>query len=135
MEAAQALQDHELQTAALTALGRCAVLAASDSADELCAAAVAIARRVGDPGLLADALLAAAGACERGQDWDGASALADEALALYRQADDPYGVAAALAEQGFYDIVHGRLERSEQRLGEASSCAGSSATTAGWSSR
>ncbi|HEY6886936.1 MAG TPA: hypothetical protein VI300_04125, partial [Solirubrobacter sp.] len=68
---------------------------------------------------LADALLAAAGACERAHDWQRAGELADEALALYREADDPYGVAAALAEQGFYDMVHGRLERSELRLGEA----------------
>jgi hypothetical protein len=80
---------------------------------------VAIARRVGAPGVVADALLAAAGACERAHDWQRAGELADEALALYRDADDPYGVAAALAEQGFYDMVHGRLERSEQRLGEA----------------
>jgi len=63
--------------------------------------------------------LASAGACERAQDWQAAAAVADEALALYRKAGDPYGMAAALAEQGFYDMVHGRLERSEQRLGEA----------------
>ena len=89
------------------------------AAGELCEAAVAVARRVGAPGPLADALLALAGACERAQDWERAGRIADEALALYREAGDPYGVAAALGEQGFYDIVHGRLERSEQRLGEA----------------
>jgi hypothetical protein len=32
---------------------------------------------------------------------------------------DPYGAAWALAEQGWYDMVHGHLEESEQRLGEA----------------
>ncbi len=32
---------------------------------------------------------------------------------------DPYGAAWALAEQGWYDMVHGRLDESEQRLGEA----------------
>src|SRR6478736_5748576 len=45
--------------------------------------------------------------------------MADEAIALYREAGDPYGIATALGEQGFYDIVHGRLERAEQRLSEA----------------
>ena len=63
--------------------------------------------------------MAQAGACERAQEWQRAADIVDEALALYREAGDPYGVAAALGEQGFYDIVHGRLERSEQRLSEA----------------
>ena len=76
-------------------------------------------RRWAIPDSLADALLDAAGACERAQEWERAAELADEALALYREAGDLYGVAGALGEQGFYDIVHGRLERSEQRLGEA----------------
>ena len=71
------------------------------------------------PAILADALLALAGAFERAEAWDRAAAIADEALALYREAGDPYGVAAALGEQGFYDMVHGRLERSEHRLSEA----------------
>jgi predicted ATPase/DNA-binding SARP family transcriptional activator len=119
LEAARELADVALEATALTALGRCAVLTASPSAIERCAGAVTLARRVGAPGLLADALLAAAGACERTQDWQRAAELVDEALSLYREADDPYGVAAALAEQGFYDMVHGRLERSELRLGEA----------------
>ena len=95
------------------------MLTADPSATGLCEAAVDVARRVGEPGLLADALLALAGACERAQEWERAAAIADEALALYREAGDPYGVAAALGEQGFYDMVHGRLERSEQRLSEA----------------
>ena len=95
------------------------MLIADPSAAELCEAAVAVARRVGAAGPLADALLALAGACERAQDWQRAAAIADEALALYREAGDPYGVAGALGEQGFYDMVHGRLERSEQRLSEA----------------
>ena len=117
---ARALGRPALEAAALTALGRRAVLIADPSAAERCARPPStVARRVGDPGLLADALLALAGACERAQDWERAAALADEALALYREAGDPYGVAAALGEQGFYDMVHGRLERSEQRLGEA----------------
>jgi hypothetical protein len=80
---------------------------------------VDVARRLGEPGPLADALLALAGARERARDWHGAAQLADEGQALYRIAGDDYGVAAALAEQGFYDMVHGRLERSEHRLGEA----------------
>jgi len=116
---ARELGEDELEAAALTALGRRAVLIADPAAGGLCEAAVAVARRVGTPGPLADALLASAGACERAQDWQAAAAVADEALALYRKAGDPYGMAAALAEQGFYDMVHGRLERSEQRLGEA----------------
>jgi len=95
------------------------VLTASPVAAERCADAVAIARRLGRPGPLADALLTSAGACERSRDWQRAAALADEALALYREAGDPYGIATALGEQGFYDIVHGRLERAEQRLSEA----------------
>jgi tetratricopeptide (TPR) repeat protein len=119
VELARTLADAALEAAALAARGRGAVLTASPTAAALCEEAVAVARAVGDPALLADALLTAAGARERAQDWDGASGLADEALALYREAGDLYGVAAALGEQGFYDVVHGRLDRSEQRLGEA----------------
>ena len=95
------------------------MLIADPSAAELCEAAVAVARRVGAAGPLADALLALAGACERALDWQRAAVIADEALALYREVGDLYGVAAALGEQGYYDMVHGRLERSEQRLSEA----------------
>ncbi len=119
LETARALGDEPLEAAALTALGRRAVLTADQSAPGLCEAAVEVARRLGASGPLADALLALAGARERAREWDGAARLADEALTLYRAARDDYGVAAALAEQGFYDMVHGRLERSEHRLGEA----------------
>jgi tetratricopeptide (TPR) repeat protein len=108
-----------IQAAALTALGRRAVLIADASAAELCEAAVDVARGIGTPGPLADALLALASACERTQDWRRAAELADEALVLFREAGDPYGAAGALGEQGYYDIVHGRLERAAQRLGEA----------------
>jgi hypothetical protein len=95
------------------------VLTADPEAGEQCAAAVAAARRLGVRAPLADALLASAGACERGGDWERAEQLAGEALVLYRAAGDQYGEAAALGEQGFYDLVHGRLERSERRLGAA----------------
>ena len=80
---------------------------------------MALARGLGDPALLADTVLALSGACERAEDWERAGRMADEALALYREAGDPYGIATALGEQGFYDLVHGRLERAEQRLSEA----------------
>jgi len=119
LELTQELGEPALEAQALTTLGRRAVFVADPSAGALCEAAVAIAREVGDPGLLADAVLTLASACERVQDWERAAALSDEALLLYRSAGDPYGVAAALGEQGYYDMVHGRLERSEQRLGEA----------------
>ncbi len=119
LDVARTLEDEALEAACLTALGRRAVLTAEPAAAALCEAGEAVARRVGDPGLIADALLALAGACERTTDWDRASAVADEALTLYRRAADPYGVAEALGEQGYYDIVHGRLERAEQRLSEA----------------
>jgi hypothetical protein len=85
----------------------------------LCDAAAAAACRVGDPILLGNALLMECGACERAADWERADVLAGAALALYRAADDPYGAGTALAEQGWYAMVHGRLEESEQRLGEA----------------
>jgi hypothetical protein len=45
--------------------------------------------------------------------------LAGAALALYRVAGNPYGAGTALAEQGWYAMVHGRLEEAEQRLDEA----------------
>jgi hypothetical protein len=85
----------------------------------LCDAAAAAACRVGDPILLADALLMECGACERAADWERADVLAGAALALYRVAGDPYGAGTALAQQGWYAMVHGRLEESEQRLCEA----------------
>jgi predicted ATPase/DNA-binding SARP family transcriptional activator len=119
LSAARALKDRELEAAVLTALCRRAVMIADASAVRLAESAIAVARGVGEPGVVADAVLTAAGAYERAEDWQRAAELADEALALYRDADDPYGVAGALGEQGFYDIVHGRLERAERRLSEA----------------
>ena len=116
---AQDLGDAALVAHALAALGRRAVLIDSPAAGKLCDTAVALARGLRDPALLADTVLALAGACERAEDWERAGRMADEALALYREAGDPYGIATALGEQGFYDLVHGRLERAEQRLSEA----------------
>ena len=75
--------------------------------------------------------MAQASACERAEEWERAGVLAGEAVALYREAGDPYGAATALAEQGWYDMVHGRLDMSEQR----SSCAGATVTTDASSSR
>jgi predicted ATPase/DNA-binding SARP family transcriptional activator len=112
-------REPSVEAAALASLGRRAVLVAAADAQELCEAAVTAARRVGDPILVADALVTQAGACERTQAWDRGRALAGEALELFRAAGDPYGAAWALAEQGWYDMVHGQLEDSEQRLGEA----------------
>jgi len=108
-----------VEAAALTSLGRRAVVVAAPEAAEICDEAVAAARRVGDPILVADALLIMAGACERAGAWERAGLLAGEALPLYRDAGDPYGAASALAEQGWYDLVHGRLDAAEERLGEA----------------
>ena len=119
LSAAREAMEPSVEAAALTALGRHAVLVADSDAALVCDAAVAAARGVDDPMLIADALLTSAGACERTQAWDRAHALAVEALALYRSAGDPYGAAWALAEQGWYELVHGRLEESEQRLDEA----------------
>ena len=116
---AQDLGEPALVAHVLAALGRRAVLIDKPEAIGLCEASVALARGLHDHGLLGDALLALAGAYERAEDWERAAEMADEAVACYRRADDPYGVAAALGEQGFYDMVHGRLERSDQRLGEA----------------
>ena len=116
---AQDLGQPALVAHVLAALGRRAVLIDSPDAGGLCEASVALARGLGQPGLLGDALLSQAGAFERAEEWDRAADVASEALANYRRANDPYGVAAALGEQGFYDMVHGRLDESEQRLGEA----------------
>jgi predicted ATPase/DNA-binding SARP family transcriptional activator len=119
LSAAREAREPSVEAAALTALGRRAVLVADSDAVLVCDAAVAAARGVDDPMLIADALLTSAGACERTQAWDRAHALTVEALALYRSAEDPYGAAWALAEQGWYELVHGRLEESERRLDEA----------------
>src|SRR5262249_11385282 len=77
------------------------------------------ARATGDAALVADAVLFLAGARERAKDWDRAEALAAEAFELYRAAGNPYGSATALAELGWYDVVHGRTEVAEDRLSEA----------------
>jgi predicted ATPase len=111
--------DPALEAAALSCLGRRAVLVAAPDALGICDEAVAAAERTGDPILVADALLTRAGACERAGEWERAGALAGEALVLYRRVGDPYGAATALAEQGWYDMVHGRLDSSEERLAEA----------------
>lgn len=108
-----------IEAAALAALGRRAVLLDAPEAAALCDAAVAAARIIGDPILVADALLMDAGACERAADWVRADELAGKALELYRTAGDPYGAATALAEQGWYAMVHGRLDESEWFLSEA----------------
>jgi predicted ATPase len=117
--AAREVDEPAIEAAAMVALGRCASLVRSADATSLCESALAAARRVGEPGLIADALLFLAGACERARDWERAEQLAAEALEPYRTAADPYGVAAALAELGWYDLVHGRLEQAEERLAEA----------------
>jgi predicted ATPase/DNA-binding SARP family transcriptional activator len=115
----QATREPSVEVGALAALGRRAVLVDAPEATALCHAAVTAARRVDDPILLADALLMEAGACERVAAWERAATLAGDALALYRVAGDPYGAATALAEQGWYAMVHGRLEESEELLREA----------------
>lgn len=118
---AAARQAHEVQieAAALVALGRRAVLVADANATAICERAVSVARHVGDPILIADALLTSAGACERAQAWERAGALSGEALELFRAAGDPYGAAWALAEQGWYALVHDQFAEAEQRLAEA----------------
>jgi hypothetical protein len=95
------------------------VLVADADAAAVCEAAVSLARRVDDPILIADALLTFAGACERAETWSRAHELAGEALDIYRTVGDPYGAAWALAEQGWYDMVGGRLDEAERRLDEA----------------
>ena len=119
LAAARKASEPAVEAAALAALGRRAVLVAAPDAAEICDEAVNAARRVGDPILVADALLMRAGAYERASVWERAGALTEEALVLYRTAGDPYGAASALAEQGWYDLVHGRLDASEERLAQA----------------
>jgi len=118
-EAAREAARPEVEAAALAAQSRRAVLVAAPDAAAACDRAVTAAREVGDPILVADALLMQAGACERSQEWERAAWHAGEALVLYRAAGDPYGAATALAEQGWYDLVHGRLDSSDRRLSEA----------------
>jgi predicted ATPase/DNA-binding SARP family transcriptional activator len=119
LQAALEAREPTVETATLVALGRRAVLVDAPEAAVICDDAVAAANRIGDPILVADALLAQASACERAEEWKRAGMLAGEAVALYREAGDPYGAATALAEQGWYDMVHGRLDASEQHLQEA----------------
>jgi predicted ATPase/DNA-binding SARP family transcriptional activator len=120
LQAAREAGDAGVETASLSALGRRGVLVADPGAARICDEAVASARAIGDPILVADALMQQAGVCERaGNDWERAGLIAGEALALYREAGDPYGAAGALAEQGWYDMVNGRLDSSERRLNEA----------------
>jgi predicted ATPase/DNA-binding SARP family transcriptional activator len=119
LDAAREAGEAALEAAVLAALGRRAVLVGAADAQELCDAAVTAARRLDDPILLADALVTQAGACERTEAWERGRALAGEALELFRAGGDPYGAAWALAEQGWYAMVHGRLKEAEQCLGEA----------------
>jgi predicted ATPase/DNA-binding SARP family transcriptional activator len=119
LAAGRELGEVKIEAAALAALGRRAALIASPEAMELCTAACARARAVGDPILVADSLVFLAGACERARHWGRAELLAGEALELYRTAGDPYGAATALAELGWYDVVHRRPDRAEERLAEA----------------
>jgi predicted ATPase/DNA-binding SARP family transcriptional activator len=119
LAAAREAEDQSIEAAVLAALGRRAVLVDADDAQELCDAAVTAARRAGDTILVADALVTQAGACERTEAWERGRALAAEALELFRAAGDPYGAAWSLAEQGWYAMVHGRLEEAEQHLSEA----------------
>ena len=119
LTAAWEVEDRTTEAAALAALGRRAILTSAAVAAELCEAALSAARHVGDPTLIADALLTSAGACERSKAWQRAGELASQALELYRTVGDPYGAAWALAELGWYDLIHGRLDASEQHLGEA----------------
>jgi predicted ATPase/DNA-binding SARP family transcriptional activator len=119
LAAAREAGEPSVEAAVLAGLGRRAVLVAAPEATALCDAALAASQRVGEPILVADALLTLAGACERTEEWERAGAIAGEALELYRTAGDPYGAAWALAEQGWYAMVHGRLDESEQHLGEA----------------
>jgi predicted ATPase/DNA-binding SARP family transcriptional activator len=117
--AAYAVGEPAIEAAVLAALGRRAALVGSPDAVELCEAAVVHARKADDPVLAADAVLFLAGAHERMRAWELAEAHAAQSLELYRKAGDPYGVAAALAELGWYDLVHGRLDQAEERLAEA----------------
>jgi predicted ATPase/DNA-binding SARP family transcriptional activator len=116
---ARELGESYIQAAALAALGRRAALVGGAEAMVLCEGAVEQAQATGDEILVADAVLFLAGACERAEAWDRAQALAAEALELYRGAGDPSGCATALAELGWYDLVHGRPELAEDRLAEA----------------
>jgi predicted ATPase/DNA-binding SARP family transcriptional activator len=117
--AAREAQEPVIEARVLVALARWATLVADAAAGEIGDAALAAARASGEAQLIADAVLTAAGACERSSDWDRAAALATEALALYRSLGDPYGVAAATAELGWYDMVNGPGDIAEACFDEA----------------
>jgi len=117
--AARATGDARTEASAAIALARWATLTRAGEAQELSAAALAAARAVGENALVADALVGMAGACERSSAWHAAGGFAAEALELYRAAGDPYGAAAALAELGWYDMVHGTGTHAEELLAEA----------------
>jgi tetratricopeptide (TPR) repeat protein len=119
LSAAHAVGEAAIEAAARAALGRRAALVGSPDAVELCEAAVGEAQRADDPVLVADAVLFLAGAHERVSAWKLAEARAAQSLELYRRAGDVYGVAAALGELGWYDLVQGRLEQAEERLTDA----------------
>jgi predicted ATPase len=119
LEAAREVGETAIEAAALGALGRRAVLVDDPDSVGVCDEAVAVANRAGEAILIADALLAQAGAWERADDWERASVIVGEALTHYREVGDPYGAATALAEQGWYDMVHGRFDAAERCLQEA----------------
>jgi predicted ATPase/DNA-binding SARP family transcriptional activator len=119
LTAARAAPEPVIEAAALTELGRRATRVAESDATSLCAAALNAARSVGDPALIATALLASAGACERTREWDRAVEHLREALTVYRAVGDPYGAAWVLADIGWYDAMQGRRSEAEQCLGEA----------------
>ena len=130
------LGDRALEAAALTALGRRAVLIADPAAAELCEAAVAVARRVGDPGA-ARRRAARARRRVRARPGLGAGrALADEALALYRERRRPVRRRRPRsASRATTTWSTGGWSGPSSGSARRSSCAASSATTAGSSSR
>ena len=125
----------ETEAEVLIALARWATLVASPDAPELGDAAVAAAHASGDRRLLAIGSSSCPGTCERASDWDRAARLATEALALYRAIGDPYGVATALAELGWSDMIRGTASGPRRASTRPSSSGGATATTGGWSSR
>jgi predicted ATPase/DNA-binding SARP family transcriptional activator len=134
LAAAREAREPSVEAATLAALGRRAVLVDEPGAKALCEAAVKAARTVGEPILLADALLTDAGAYERAADWKRADARAGEALALYRAAGDPYGAATALAEQGWLRWFTDGWRSPSSFSARHSSCDATTATIAGSSS-
>jgi predicted ATPase/DNA-binding SARP family transcriptional activator len=109
----------DIEAAVLISLARWATFVASPEGPELGDAAIAAARASGDWSLIAGAMITVAGICERTGEWDRAGQLATEALELYRELGDPYGVARALAELGWYDLIRGTGERAQACFEEA----------------